>query len=97
MLEILTAGTLATLGAYSTWYFFKAQTYHPLTLDELALMWKSHKHTAGCNASNIETLLIKNNEVVGYQCSCGAKYYQKRLITQRVHKFTARCGTRGPL
>ncbi|MDG6221854.1 MAG: hypothetical protein IAX21_06840 [Candidatus Bathyarchaeota archaeon] len=88
MLEILMAGSFATLGAYSIWYFFKAQTYHPLNLDELALMWKTHKHNSGCNASNIETLLLKNNQVVGYKCSCGTKYYQKRLITQRVHKFT---------
>ena len=87
MLEIVMVGTFATLGAYSIWYFFKAQTYHPLSLDELALMWKSHKHKSGCNATHIETLLLKNNEVIGYKCSCGAKYYQKRLITQRADKF----------
>ena len=88
MLEIMMIGSFALLGVYSVWYFFKAQTYQALTLDELALMWKTHKHSSGCKATRIETLLLKNNEVVGYQCSCGAKYYQKRLITQRAHKFT---------
>jgi len=88
MLEIIMISSFAILGAYSIWYFFKAQTYHPLGIDELALMWKTHKHTTGCNVSNIETLLLKNNEVVGYKCSCGTKYYQKRLITQRAHTFT---------
>jgi hypothetical protein len=87
MLEIVMVSIFAILGAYSIWYFFKAQTYHPLTLDELALMWKTHKHNSGCKATHIETLLLKNSEVVGYKCSCGAKYYQKRLITQRAHKF----------
>jgi hypothetical protein len=88
MLEIMMISSLTILGAYSIWYFFKAQTYHPLSLDDLALMWKSHKHRTGCTASSIETLLLKNNEVVGYKCSCGTRYYQKRLITQRVRAFT---------
>jgi len=80
--------SLLILGTYSIWYFFKAQTYQPLGLDDLALMWKTHKHKTGCKASIIETLLLKNNEVVGYKCSCGNKYYQKRLITQKVHSLT---------
>ena len=87
MLEILMVSCFALLGAYSLWYFFKAQTYQPLTLDELALMWKNHKHKSGCKATHIETLLLKNDEVIGYKCGCGAKYYQKRLITQRTQKF----------
>ena len=88
MLEIMMISSFALLGAYSIWYFFKAKTYHPLTLDELALMWKNHKQTTNCNAAHIDTLLVKKNEIVGYKCSCGTKYYQKRLITQRAHNFT---------
>ena len=87
MLEILMISSFALLGTYSIWYFFKAKTYQPLTLDELALMWKTHKHNTGCKATHIETLLLKNSEVIGYKCSCGAKYYQKRLITQRASKI----------
>lgn len=88
MLEILMVSSFVILGAYTIWYFFKAKTYHPLGLDELALMWRMHKHKTTCKATTIETLLMKNNEVVGYQCSCGNRYYQKRLITQRAHSFT---------
>jgi len=88
MLEIMMASSLVILGVYSIWFFFKAQTYQPLGLDELALMWKMHKQKANCKASNIETLLLKNNDVVGYKCSCGNNYYQKRLISQRAHTFT---------
>ena len=57
MLEIMMIGSFALLGVYSIWYFFKAQTYQALTLDELALMWKAHKHDSGCKATHIETLL----------------------------------------
>ena len=80
--------TFALLGAYSLWFFFKAKTYHPLGLDELAIMWKTHKQKADCKASHIDTLLINNNEVVGYKCNCGTEYFQKRLITQKAHTFT---------
>lgn len=59
-----------------------------MTLDDLALMWKAHKQKTVCNASYIETLLLKNNEVVGYKCSCGKSYHQKRLITQRTKIIT---------
>ncbi len=88
MLNIIMVSSFAILGAYSIWFFFKAQTYQPLGLDELALMWKTHKQKTECEASNIDTLLLKNNEIVGYKCSCGANYHQKRLVTQRVHTFT---------
>ncbi len=88
MLEILMIASFTLLGAYSVWYIFKAKTYQSMTLDDLALMWKAHKQKTGCNASYIETLLLKNNEVVGYKCSCGKSYYQKRLITQRAQRFT---------
>jgi hypothetical protein len=76
------------LGLYIIWYFFEAKTYHSLNLDELAPMWKTHKQQTGCKSTNSQALLMKNNEVVGYKCSCGKNYCQKRLITQRAHKFT---------
>ncbi len=71
------------LVAYALWYFFKAKTVQPITLDELALTWKIHKQRDGCNASRIHSLIKKKNEVVGFRCECGYKFIQKRLITQK--------------
>ena len=88
MLDIIMVSSFVILGAYSLWFFFKAKTYQPLGLDELALMWKTHKQKADCKASRIDTLLLNNNQVVGYKCDCGNNYYQKRLITQKAHTFT---------
>ena len=88
MIEIIVISSFVLLGAYSFWFFFKAKTYHPLCLDELALMWKIHKQNTDCKASHIDTLLFKNNEVVGYKCKCGNKFLQKRLITKKAHTFT---------
>ncbi|MFQ5758904.1 MAG: hypothetical protein ACE5IF_04435, partial [Candidatus Bathyarchaeia archaeon] len=65
-----------------------AKTFQPLTLDNLALTWKLHKQQTGCKASRIDSLLIKNNEVVGFKCGCGYEFLQKRLITQKVPAYT---------
>jgi len=79
-------GSWLILGVYSLWFFFKAKTFQPLTLDNLALTWKLHKQHTGCTASRIHSLLTKNNEIVGFKCNCGHEFLQKRLITQKVHK-----------
>ena len=86
MLESLMWGSWLILGGYSLWFFFKAKTFLPLTLDNLALTWKLHKQHTGCTASRIHSLLTKNNEIVGFKCNCGHEFLQKRLITQKVHK-----------
>jgi len=67
---------------YVLWYFFRAKTVQPLTLDDLALIWRVHKQRDGCNASRIHSLIKENDEVVGFRCECGYVFIQKRLITQ---------------
>jgi hypothetical protein len=74
------------LAVYCFWYFFSAKTVQPLTLDELALIWRLHKQQTGCKASRIHSLLERNNEVVGFKCDCGYEFKQKRLITQKISK-----------
>jgi len=71
------------LVVYVSWFFFRAKTVHPLTLDDLALTWSVHKQQKGCNALRILSLLKENDEVVGFKCDCGFEFIQKRLITQR--------------
>jgi hypothetical protein len=84
LLGLLLGGFWAALAVYCVWYFFLAKTLQPLTLDDLALMWRLHKQQAGCKALRIHSLLEKNNEVVGFKCECGFEFQQRRLITQRV-------------
>jgi hypothetical protein len=83
MLEELVFGFWFALGVYVSWYVFKAKDFQPLTLDNLALTWKLHKHQSGCKSSCIRHLLVRNDEVVGFKCECGHEFLQKRLITQR--------------
>jgi hypothetical protein len=81
-LVLLVGGFWATLVAYVLWYFFKAKTVQPLTIDDLALTWRVHKQRDRCNAPRIHSLIKENDEIVGFMCGCGYKFIQKRLITQ---------------
>lgn len=91
MLEELVLGFWLALGAYVFWYVVKAKDFQPLTLDDLALTWKLHKHQTGCKSSCIHDLLVRNDEVVGFRCECGHEFLQKRLITQRVKVVAQSC------
>jgi hypothetical protein len=88
VLELIIGSLWLVLGAYVLWYLFKAKTFQPLTLDDLALTWKLHKKQTGCTASRINTILVKNNKFIGFKCECGYNYLQKRLITQKIHPYT---------
>jgi hypothetical protein len=86
MLDVMVWSFWFLLGTYVTWFIFKAKDFAPLTLDELALSWRLHKQLTGCKESLIRDLLVKKNgEVVGFTCSCGHKFLQKRMITQSLH------------
>ncbi len=87
MLELLLLASWLILGLYIFWFLFKAKTFQPLTLNDLALGWKLHKHQTGCKASRIDSLLVKNDEIVGFRCSCGYEFLQKRLITQKAPAY----------
>ena len=86
LLNLLLWGFWLTLAVYCFWYFFMAKTFQPLTWDNLALTWRLHKQQTGCTASRVHSLLMSNNEVVGFRCWCGCEFRQRRLITQRVLK-----------
>lgn len=88
MLGLVVGGFWLIFVAYSIWFYFKAETLQPLTLDDLALAWKLHKRETGCTASHIHSLITKSNEVVGFKCDCGYKLLQKRLITQKTYPRT---------
>ncbi|WGM90412.1 MAG: hypothetical protein NUK63_04630 [Candidatus Bathyarchaeum tardum] len=83
MLDLLAFGFWIALGTYLVWYFFKAKTVQPLTIDDLALTWKIHKQQSGCKSTRIHGLIKENDEIIGFKCDCGYKFIQQRLITQR--------------
>ena len=62
MLETVASGFWLSFLAYTLWYMFRAKEFRPLTLDDLALLWRIHKHQTGCRASRLHDLLVKNDE-----------------------------------
>jgi hypothetical protein len=77
-------GVLFLFGVYAFWLVFRAKTFQPLTLDELALTWRLHKSEVNCKASAIRDVLVRNDKVVGFRCGCGYEFLQKRLMSQKV-------------
>ena len=86
LLELLLLCFWLALAVYCFWYFFLAKTFQPLTLDDLALIWRLHKLQTGCKSLRIHSLLESKNEIIGFKCDCGYEFKQKRLITQRAIK-----------
>jgi hypothetical protein len=75
------------LVSYVFWFLFKAETLHPMNLDDLALTWRMRKLETGCKASRINSLLTIKNENVGFKCECGYEFIQKRLISQKAPAY----------
>ena len=75
-----------SLGIFTIRFLFKAKTFQPLSLDDLALTWKLHKQKNKCKSKHIKELLRNKNEVIGFKCECGYEFKQERLITQDIHK-----------
>lgn len=86
LLDSLMLASWLTLTVYTVWYLFKAKTYQPLTIEDLALTWQFHKTQTGCTASRLSNLTTRKNEVIGFRCDCGYEFQQKRLVTQNVPK-----------
>ncbi|MEM3640402.1 MAG: hypothetical protein QXH37_00525 [Candidatus Bathyarchaeia archaeon] len=80
MLEILTSTTWVCFTVYAIWYFTSAKHYAPLTPNEAKILWKIHKQNAQCNAKAWRGVRRGGN-LVGFECECGYKHIQKRLIT----------------
>jgi len=86
MLDVLMWILWFALGVYGFWLVTRAKRLHPLTLDELVILWKIHKQQAGCNAplSRLKPIIdSRSKEFSGFRCECGYTYLSKRLIVQR--------------
>jgi hypothetical protein len=79
MLDILVIALWTLCGAYAAWYFTSAKNYVPMTLSEARLHWKIHRETLQCNGKRLREIR-RHGKMVGYECECGYRYFQKRPI-----------------
>ena len=85
-LEIMAIIAWIGFSVYGIWYLVRAKTDQPITLDELVIQWKLHKQKTGCQKKDELKIIKRKNKILGFQCSCGYQYHQKRLISQRIEK-----------
>ncbi|MBS7646505.1 MAG: hypothetical protein QXK93_03990 [Candidatus Bathyarchaeia archaeon] len=81
MIEVLTATVWAAFLGYTVWYFALAKHYAPLTLEEVQVLWKIHKQSAGCPSLKWKKI-TKGGKIVGFECDCGYRHIQKRPIVK---------------
>jgi len=70
----------ACFAVYVIWYFTSAKHYAPITPNEAKILWKIHKQNTQCDAGAWREIRRGGN-MVGFECKCGYKHVQKRLIT----------------
>ena len=79
VVEILTFVVWSCFIAYIAWYFTVARSLAPITTEEARILWRIHRKDHNCNSE--EWRVIKHgNKIVGFICTCGYKYLQRRPI-----------------
>jgi hypothetical protein len=82
MWQITVAAVWIVLAGYVTWYIVAAKDYVQMDAEELLLLWKIHKDKTGCKAKTWKELR-QGSRIIGFECECGHRHVQKRLITLR--------------
>ena len=71
---------------YLVWYTTAAKCDAPLTVNEARVLWKIHKRNTNCTRHKWRRITCKSGKVLGFECECGYKYTQKRLISSNLHR-----------
>jgi hypothetical protein len=79
MLEILAPTVWICFTIYTIWYFTSAKHHYPITVNEAKILWKIHKQSTRCKAEKWYSIK-RNNQLIGFKCSCGYKYVQSRPL-----------------
>jgi hypothetical protein len=79
MLEILVPAIWTCFAVYTTWYFTSAKHYVPITRTEARALWHIHKQNVQCRGKKCKEIR-RRSKIVGFECECGYKHFQKRPI-----------------
>ncbi len=80
MLTTITLSTWAFFAGYLIWYITSAKRDAPITVNDAKVLWKLHKQSTNCTGHKWRCVTCKNGKVLGFECACGYKYTQKRLL-----------------
>ena len=79
MIEVLFPTVWACLVVYTLWFSTSAKRYVPITRIEARALWHIHKQTIRCGGKKCKEIK-RGGKIVGFECACGYKHYQKRPI-----------------
>jgi len=81
LIAVTSAATITTAILLAT-----AKRNVPMTRREINLLFTLHKQTAHCSSHKMQPLMMKSDEIAGFQCECGYRYLQKRPYFSRSPK-----------
>ena len=76
---VLIPGLALCFGFYISYLLLSARNVVPLTMEEVEMLWKSHKQMTCCKAETWHEI-TKRKKVIGYECECGFKHIQKKPL-----------------
>lgn len=77
MLEILVYSIWTCFAVYSIWYLTSAKRYAPITRAEARALWHIHRQNSKCHTRKCKEIR-RGGRIVGFECGCGYKHYQRR-------------------
>jgi hypothetical protein len=80
VLVAVAMGVWVFFAGYLAWYVTLAKCDAPISADEAKVLWEMHKQSSCCGGSRWRSVARKSGKVLGFECECGFRYTQKRLI-----------------
>ncbi len=70
----------------AVWCISSVKRNVPITHGDAKLMWRMHRRSVGCVGHKWKPIRRSKGKIVGFQCSCGYEYTQKRPLVSRIPK-----------
>jgi len=80
LLTTITLSAWTFFTGYLLWYITSAKRDALITVNDAKVLWKLHKQSANCTGHKWRRVTCKSGKVLGFECECGYKYTQKRLL-----------------
>lgn len=88
-LFIITSIFWMIFGCYLFWYITSAMHNVFISRADANALWKIHKGNQLCNRKRWKVITQKGKKIIGFECSCGYSYSQKKLVISSSPRYTS--------
>lgn len=74
---------------YLFWYVTSAMHNVFISKSDASALWKIHKGNQNCYGKRWKKITRKKGQIIGFECSCGYSYYQKKLVLASSPKYSS--------